>query len=102
MFTQLCTSLSHVLRRYLLIANLGVTAFSAVLGCADPVTLKGGPRVEETSSGLVVIGQTLELVGQGFLSPSARVAGHALSELAHVVAEDLTDELLHLATDRLR
>ena len=42
--------------------------------CANSVPQDStGPRVEESSSGLVVVGETLELIGQGFLTPEEGV-----------------------------
>ncbi|MBM4290362.1 MAG: hypothetical protein FJ138_02075 [Deltaproteobacteria bacterium] len=47
----------------------------ALPSCADPQPERPlGPRVESTSSAVVVVGQTLELFGRGFLRPEEGVS----------------------------
>lgn len=80
MFAQLCSPLSHsplshVFRCGVALSGLSALAFISFISCADPISLhQSGPRVEQSSSGVVVVGQTLELIGQGFLSPQEGVS----------------------------
>ncbi len=55
--------------------SLSALSLSALFGCAGEAELSAeGPRVESTSSAVVVVGQTLELIGTGFLSPEEGVS----------------------------
>jgi hypothetical protein len=54
---------------------LSALSITALAACADGTQVSaGGPRVESTSSATVVIGQTLDFTGEGFLSEAEGVS----------------------------
>lgn len=73
MFARLITPLKQITHHTLIFLRLSVCIIA--ISCADPmIDDTQGPVIEQTSSGLVVIGQTLELIGQGFLMPTEGVS----------------------------